>query len=96
MEIVKNSVWDIHGFEKTRIAKMNYENVFASRSRKSRKTSQYDNLQDCFNRLWLKSDPVIRKCFGRKHCTRYIHNYNQGNFTFPTQIGSILSVEKNI
>ena len=45
--------------------------MYLHRSRKSRKTSQFDNLQDCFNRLWLKSDPVIRKCFGQKHCSRY-------------------------
>ena len=31
----------------------------------SRKCSQEDNLSDCFSRLWLQSDPIIRKS-GRK------------------------------
>ena len=45
----------------------------------SRKCSQYANLSDCFSRLWLQSDPVIRRC-GRqvKPCTHCSHT---GHFT---------------
>ena len=43
----------------------------------SRKCSQEDNLTDCFSRLWLQSDPIIRVS-GRKvklckHCKEATH-----------------------
>lgn len=38
------------------------------RLNKSRKTSQFDNLSDCINRLWDKSDPIVMKTRERLHC----------------------------
>ena len=35
----------------------------------SRKTSQHDNLKDCFYRLWDKSDSIVVKTLQRLHCT---------------------------
>lgn len=38
---------------------------------KARKTTQHDNLSDCINRLWDKSDPDVMKMMERlacKHC----------------------------
>ena len=36
----------------------------------SRKTSQYDNLSDCINRLWDKSDPmIVLEKYKRTHCS---------------------------
>lgn len=49
------------------------------RSNFARKTNQHANLIDCFNRLWIKSDPVISKstresvwknCLSAKHAVR--------------------------
>ena len=34
----------------------------------SRKTSQFDNLSDCLNRLWDKSDTMVIKTCERLHC----------------------------
>ena len=34
----------------------------------ARKTSQFDNLTDCLNRLWDKSDPMVMKTRERLHC----------------------------
>ena len=34
----------------------------------SRKTNQFDNLSDCLNRLWDKSDPTVMKTCERLHC----------------------------
>lgn len=39
----------------------NNKNIRKYREQLSRKTTQEDNLTDVFHRLWLKSDPVIRK-----------------------------------
>ena len=39
------------------------------RINKSRKTSQFDNLSDCINRLWDKSDPLVVKYRERLSCT---------------------------
>lgn len=41
------------------------------RINKARKTNQFDNLSDCINRLWDKSDPIVMKTMERltcKHC----------------------------
>ena len=41
------------------------------RINKSCKTSQFDNLSDCINRLWDKSDPMVmkaRECLVCTHC----------------------------
>ena len=38
------------------------------RLNRSRKTSQFDNLSDCINRLWDKSDPVVAKRRERLSC----------------------------
>ena len=35
----------------------------------SRKTSQYENLTDCLNRLWDKSDYDVNNTLGRLNCT---------------------------
>ena len=35
----------------------------------SRKPSKQCNLEDCFTRLWLKSDPIIRHAFKHKNCS---------------------------
>ena len=35
----------------------------------SRKTNQYDNLTDCINRLWDKSDIAMLKFRERLHCS---------------------------
>ena len=37
----------------------------------SRKTSQFDNLSNCLNRLWDKSDPMVKKTCERLHCSHY-------------------------
>ena len=42
----------------------------------SRKTSQFDNLSDCLNRLWDKSDPMVKKTCERLHCS---HCNTQGH-----------------
>ena len=42
----------------------------------SRKTSQFDNLSDCLNRLWDKSDPMVMKTCERLHC---VHCNGQGH-----------------
>ena len=34
----------------------------------ARKTSQFDNLSDCINRLWDKSDPMVLKVCDRLQC----------------------------
>ena len=34
----------------------------------ARKTSQFDNLSDCINRLWDKSDPMVLKVCNRLQC----------------------------
>ena len=39
----------------------NNKNIRKYREQLSRKTTQEDNLSDVFHRLWLKSDPVLRK-----------------------------------
>ena len=39
------------------------------RSRYARKTSQIDNLTDCLNRIWDKSDPMVMKLRERVHCS---------------------------
>ena len=38
------------------------------RINKSRKTNQFDNLSDCINRLWDKSDPSVMKARERLNC----------------------------
>ena len=38
------------------------------RLNRSRKTSQFDNLSDCINRLWDKSDPIVAKGRERLSC----------------------------
>ena len=38
------------------------------RINKARKTSQFDNLSDCINRLWDKSDPIVMNVRERLHC----------------------------
>ena len=46
------------------------------RINKSRKTNQFDNLSDCINRLWDKSDPSVMKTRERlvcKHCNQTGH-----------------------
>ena len=46
------------------------------RMNKARKTSQDDNLSDCINRLWDKSDPIVMKIMQRlscKHCKKTGH-----------------------
>lgn len=46
------------------------------RINKARKTNQYDNLSDCINRLWDKSDPIVMKNMERlscKHCKKAGH-----------------------
>ena len=36
----------------------------------ARKTSQETNLQDCIDRLWLKSDPRVRYSGPKKQCSK--------------------------
>ncbi|QQP53514.1 Uncharacterized protein FKW44_006019 [Caligus rogercresseyi] len=47
------------------------------RINKARKTNQYDNLSDCINRLWDKSDPIIvmknMERLSCKHCKKAGH-----------------------
>ena len=43
----------------------------------SRKTNQYENLSDCINRLWDKSDPMVINICERlycSHCTTVGHS----------------------
>ena len=35
----------------------------------ARKTNQFDNLSDCINRLWDKSDPMVMKLREHLHCS---------------------------
>ena len=46
----------------------------------SRKTCQFDNLTDCINRLWVKSDIKVRKAVPEKH-----HNKKRSGFQLNTQ-----------
>ena len=39
------------------------------RINKARKTNQFDNLSDCINRLWDKSDPNVMKTMERLACS---------------------------
>ena len=41
----------------------------------ARKNSQETNLEDCINRFWLKSDPVVRQAGPEMYCSR-CHNIN--------------------
>ena len=38
------------------------------RNNHARKTNQFDNLSDCINRLWNKSDPMVLKVRERLQC----------------------------
>ena len=47
----------------------------------SRKTSQIDNLNDCINRLWIRSDVHVRIAVPEKRCLRksVLENRFQGS-----------------
>ena len=50
----------------------NNKNIRKYREQLSRKTTQEDNLSDVFNRLWLKSDPILRNFRHQDNCS-YCH-----------------------
>ena len=59
----------------------------------SRKNSQETNLQDCIDRLWLKSDIVVRNSGPKKQCSR-CHQINN-HFTVSCPFRSHKSVESD-
>ena len=47
----------------------------------SRKCSQYDNLSDCFQRLWIRSDYQVRKSIPKKKKSTSKEDFLKGNST---------------
>ena len=67
----------------------NYKILRSIRIAKSRKCSQVDNLTDCINRLWVRSDVQVRNAIPlkkiMKNTSLLLANYNSWNsLPFPS------------
>ena len=62
------------------------------RSRLSRKISQEANLEDCLQRLWLKSDPGIREASVKMKCKLCA---TEGHYTVSCPLKSTMSQTLN-
>ena len=68
--VEENDCRGLHNFTESGL-EANNKFLRQYRINKARKTNQFDNLTDCINRLWDKSDPNAMKAMERltcKHC----------------------------
>ena len=52
---------------------------------KSRKSSQIENLSDCLNRMWIRSDIMVRTAIPNKLSFRSSESPNRFKGPFPLQ-----------
>ena len=81
----------------------NHKYLRIFRQNYSRKMSQYQNLEDCFKKLWVKSDPVLfdkthylycKCCESREHTVKSCPKLHE-QFTCATEFESLLNMVTN-